>query len=158
MRRYQSFLALVLAAIATFLVSCSSSPDIAKGPTYTQAQLEELQGYADDISEFRDRMPEIAKFVQLRKWGDVASFIHGPLGELRPKMSQVARRLEPNAQKQANNLSQEVFEHLILIDEAANASDSTKALSNYRGAIEDLNSFLNLIPRPSPVDESTEAA
>lgn len=146
MARYRSILAFILVIITTFLVSCGNPTPKAQGPLYTTAQLEQIQRYSEDVQVLRDRMLEIPPLVQQQKWVDVGSFIHGPLGELRVRMSRLSRTLVPKEQKKALTAAQEVYEHLNAIDEAAQARDTTKALSNYNGAIRDFEAFFSLIP------------
>jgi photosystem II protein PsbQ len=142
-------LALVLAAIATFLVSCSSPSQIAEKITYTPAQLEQIQKYSDELGVLRDRMLNIPPWVQKDEWNNVKTFIHGPLGELRFKMINLTRFLAPSAQEEARTLSKDVFGHLILIDEAAQTGDKNKALRNYNEALADFDAFFQLIPQNS---------
>lgn len=146
MARYRSILAFLLVIITTFLVSCGSPTPTAKGPLYTTAQLEQIQRYTDDVQTLRDRMLELPPLIQSQQWTDVESFIHGPLGELRTRMSRLARSLTPKAQKGAVVAAQEVFEHLIAIDEAAQARDTNKALRNYNQALQDFDAFFQLMP------------
>lgn len=145
MARYRSILAFVLVIITTFLVSCGGPAKIS-GPLYTTAQLEQIQRYSDSVASLGDRMSELLPLIEQEQWNDVESFIHGPLGELRTRMSRLARTLEPKAQKGALAAAQEVFEHLIKIDEAAQARDFAKASSNYGAALRDLDTFFQLIP------------
>lgn len=146
MVRFRSILAFVLVIIATFLVSCGNATPTAKGPLYTTAQLEQIQQSAEDIQTLRDRLVELPPLIQSKQWTDVESFIHGPLGELRARMSRLARSLEPKSQKTAANAAKEVFKHLTAIDEAAKAGDTTKALFNYNQALLDFDAFFQLIP------------
>ncbi|NJO80385.1 MAG: photosystem II protein PsbQ [Cyanobacteria bacterium RM1_2_2] len=146
MARYRSILAFFLVIITTFLVSCGNPTPTAKGPLYTTAQLEQIQQSAEDIQRLRDRMLEIPPLVQEENWVDVISFIHGPLGELRAKMSRLARSLTPKAQKTALDAARDVFEHLNAIDSAAQARDTAKALSNYNEALKDFQTFFDLLP------------
>ncbi|MBW4468367.1 MAG: photosystem II protein PsbQ [Pegethrix bostrychoides GSE-TBD4-15B] len=145
MTRYRSILTFVLVILATVLVSCGGTP-AAKGPVYSTAQLEQIQRYSADIQTLRDRMDELAPLIETEQWNDVESFIHGPLGELRVRMARLARSLEPKVQKTAQDSAQEVFDHLIAIDEAAQTRDFAKATSNYREALRDFESFFQLIP------------
>ncbi len=145
MARYRSILAFVLVILATVLVSCGSPP-VAKGPVYSTAQLEQIQRYSTDIQTLRDRMEELSPLITAEQWNDVGSFIHGPLGELRVRMARLARSLEPKAQPAAQTAAKEVFEHLIAIDEAAQARDSAKAVRNYGEALRDFEAFFQLIP------------
>jgi photosystem II protein PsbQ len=147
MMKYRSVLSVILAAIAVFLVSCSSPAPKVQGPTYTPQQLEQIQNYLADVKELRDRLLEIPPMVQKQEWVDVQTFIHGPLGELRFKMGKLARSLEPKLQKPALAAAQEVFEHLILIDEATQTRDSRKALFNYNQTLKDFDAFLSLVPQ-----------
>jgi photosystem II protein PsbQ len=145
MRRFRSVLNVLVVAIAIFLVSCSSAP-VAKGPVYTSAQLAQIEQYSTGVVELRDRLLEIPPLVQQQDWVDVQSFIHGPLGELRARMSRLARSLEPKVQKKALDAAKEVFEDLNLIDEATLTRDSKKALLSYNRAIQDFETFLKYVP------------
>lgn len=146
MARYRSILTCVLVLITTLLVSCGN-PTTVKGPLYTSEQLEQIQHYTEEVQTLRDRMLELPPLVQQKKWTDVESFIHGPLGELRTRMSRLARTLEPKASQQsALEAAKDVFGHLIAIDEAAQNRDSNKALLNYNEALKDFDAFLQLVP------------
>ncbi|GAC1502511.1 MAG: hypothetical protein NVS2B14_15140 [Chamaesiphon sp.] len=147
MARYRSILALILAFVATFVVSCSSPTAQTKAPTYTPAQLEQLQGSVSGIVGLRDRLPELATLIENRDWNNVESFIHGPLGELRVKMNTLLRNLLPDAQAKALATSKEVFGHLNKIDQAAQESSYERAIRNYGGALKDLDAFLQLVPK-----------
>lgn len=145
MRRFRSILSLFVAAIAIFLVSCSSAP-VARGPVYTTAQLAQIEQYTTGVTELRDRLLEIPPLVQKQNWVDVQSFIHGPLGELRVRMSRLARSLEPKVQSKALQAAKEVYEDLNLIDEATLTRDSKKALLSYNRTIKDFEAFLKYVP------------
>lgn len=146
MKRYRSVLSLVLAAIAVFLVSCGGAP-VAKGPLYSSTQLAQIQKYSTDVEDLRARMLDIPPLVQQERWTDVQSYIHGPLGELRFKLSNMARLLEPKqARPAALAAAKAVFGHLNQIDEATLTTDSRKAFLNYNEALKDFDAFLKLIP------------
>ena len=146
MRRFRSVLALVLAAIATVLVGCSG-PGKVQAPTYTSEQLAQIERYTGGVQELRDRMPELQTFIQRRQWNDVATFIHGPLGELRARMNRLARTLFSPAQRQANEAAQDLYGHLSRIDEAAKSQNAIAAAEEYRQALEDFDRFLQLVSR-----------
>lgn len=146
MARYRSILAFILVIITTLLVSCGNPTPTAKGPLYSTAQLEQIQRYTKDIQTLREQMLELPPLIQQQEWTDVESFIHGPLGELRAKMSRLARSLTPKAQKGTLDAAQEVFEHLIAIDEAAQTRDTNKALRNYNQTLQAFEAFFQLIP------------
>ena len=114
--------------------------------TYTPAQLEQIKRYLGDVEELRERMLKIPGLVQRKRWTDVQSYVHGPLGALREEMSRLTRSLAPDVQPQAREAAKDIFGHLIKIDEAAKAEDSRQALRNYNGAIEDFEIYLNLLP------------
>jgi photosystem II protein PsbQ len=145
MIRHRSILALILAFVAVVLVSCGS-PTAMKPPTYTPTQIEQLQSYKADLQVMRDRFPELATLLTRREWTSAKNFIHGPLGELRRKMSLVSRNLLPTDQKQAQKISQDIFDHLVKIDQAADNTDFTLAIRNYNEVIGDLDAFFQLIP------------
>jgi photosystem II protein PsbQ len=138
-------LAWVLAFVTAFLVSCGS-PAETKAPTYTNAQIEQIQQYRTDISTLINRLPELATLIENRQWQDVQSFIHGPLGDLRIKLSKLGRSLLPASQSQARETAKEVFGHLEEIDEAAQNSDYRQAIRNYAETLKDLSTFFDLVP------------
>jgi len=146
----RSILSLILVIVATFLVSCGS-PTTAKVPeTYTTAQIEQIQEYAPDILTLRDRMDrELQTLIQQRDWIDVSNFIHGPLGELRLKMTYVSRNLLPQDQQKARDKTRDLFDHLVKIYQAAQDGNYQRATLNYREALTDIDTFLQLVPQPS---------
>ncbi|HEY9643170.1 MAG TPA: photosystem II protein PsbQ [Coleofasciculaceae cyanobacterium] len=146
MRRFRSILTVCLILVTTLLVSCGSPTSVAKGPLYTDVQLEQIQKSVADIRELRDRLVELPPMIQAQDWVDVGSLIHGPLGELRAKMARLARTLAPDAQASASKSAKDVFGHLNAIDEAAQTRDIQKALRNYNEALKDFETFFNLIP------------
>jgi photosystem II protein PsbQ len=148
MRRFQAVLAVVLALVSTFLVSCSSGPVI-KGPLYSDAQLQQIQSYVADVQTVRDRLTtELPPLIEQGEWNEVESFIHGPLGELRVKMARLARSLAPEkTQKAALEAAKDVFGHLNQLDEAAQNRDAVKAVRNYEAALQDFDALLQYVPQ-----------
>lgn len=149
MFRFRSILALALAAITVFLVSCSGAP-VAKGPLYSNVQLEQIQVYKAGVDTLRDRLLELPAKVQAEDWTEVSSFIHGDLGELRTRMSGLARNLAPEKTRTAAlAAAKDVFGHLNKIDEAATERNPSKALKNYNSAIQDFEVYLKYLPSAS---------
>ncbi|MEB3336907.1 MAG: photosystem II protein PsbQ [Leptolyngbyaceae bacterium] len=147
MTRYRSTLTLILVLITVFVVSFASPTFAAKAPTtYTPEQISQIQNAGSDVQAFRDRMPELANFIENREWMEVRSLIHGPFGELRTKMSRLARTLLPDAQKVALEASKNVFGHLEEIDEAAGDRDYRQAIRNYSEALKDFDTFFKALP------------
>lgn len=146
MARYRSILGLILALVTVCVVSCSS-PTTTKTAAYTTTQLEQIQGYADGLTAVRDRLPELATLIQNRKWNDVGSFIHGPLGELRIQMSTLSRSLLPDAQSTALETAKNVFGHLNQLDQAAKDESYERAIRQYAEALKDFDAFLQLVPQ-----------
>ncbi|MGF1537959.1 MAG: photosystem II protein PsbQ [Elainellaceae cyanobacterium] len=152
MARYRSLISCLLAAIALFVVSCSTPTEVA-APSYTDADIAQIKAYVADIDQLRDRLNELPDMVDTARWSDVDSLIHGPLGELRFKMTSVARTLDQRVQADARDISKEVFNHLIAIDEAVTAQNRERALLNYNGILEDIERFVQLTPVfPRPGD------
>jgi len=149
MIRLRSILtALLTVAIAFLLISGSpaAAARTVSQPSYTPAQLEQIQRYAASVNELGDRFLELPTLIQQEKWVDVKSLIHGPLGELRARMSRLSRSLDPKVQKTAQKAAKEVFEHLVAIDEAADLRNKTKAFRDYNEALKDLDAFFGLLP------------
>lgn len=157
MARYRSILSLIIVIVATFLVSCGS-PTVAKAPpTYTAAQIEQIQQYVPDMVALRDRMSELQMLIKRRDWIDVSNFIHGPLGELRLEMINVSRKLLPKDQERASQLTRDFFDDLVKIDQAAKDGQSERVTLNYRQALADLDNFLQLLPKPNTQQQQSEA-
>ena len=146
MTRPRSFLALMMAFLMAFLVSCSSVE--AKIPTtYTAAQIQQIERYVPTLTEFRSRMDKLGTLIQKRNWVDTRTYIHGPLGDLRNTMKTVSASLLPKSQQQAVDLTKSLFADLVNIDLAAKDLDYAKVTASYQKAVNDFDSFLQLIPK-----------
>ena len=145
---YRSILAVILAMVTTFLVSCSS-PTATKPPTYSPEKMAQIQKFATTVTELREQMPILGNDIQKRDWTEVGSFIHGPFGELRQKMSYITRELLPKEQPVAREAAKDLFIHLENIDAASSSNNYQKAIDNYRAALQDFDAFLQLIPKSS---------
>lgn len=146
MIRLRSVLVLVLALVATVLVSCGS-PSAQQPTTYTSAQLQQIQSYLSPLQEMRDRLDEVPYALRSRRWFDVSSVIHGPLGELRRYVKATTRTLLPKDAQKANALAEDLFDSLVRLDEAAVANDYELGMEYYQQAVKDLDSFLQLVPQ-----------
>lgn len=148
MTRYRSILALILAMVMTFVVSCSS-PTAKTPPTYTAQQIEQIQPFASSVKQLRDKMSILETSIQNKNWTDVGTFIHGPLGEVRRLLSAVTRQLLPDEQKEAKEVAKDLFTSLENIDVAATSGNYPVAVKNYQAALKDFDRFLELVPEPS---------
>jgi photosystem II protein PsbQ len=146
MSLFRPLISLLLTFIAVFIVSCGDGSQ-AKPPTYSAAQLTQIQTAYKNTTALTDRLPELAALIQERDWNDVKSFIHGPLGEIRTRMAGLSKDLLPGTKEQALAISKEIFVHLNKIDEAADNNDYKLAIRNYGEALKDLASFQKLIPQ-----------
>lgn len=146
MVKYRAAVAFMLAMIAVVLVGFSGVAE-AKTLSYTPAQVEEIQTYAAEVSELRDRLPELAKLIQDENWTFARNFIHGPMGELRAKMAYISRSLLPTEQAKAREQANETFKSLVAIDAAAEKKDYKAAIRNFGKAVKSLDAFLDLVPK-----------
>lgn len=146
MGRYRSLLASILALVMVFLTSCGS-PTAVKPPVYDPVQLEKIDQYQSQLLAFRDRMTELESLIQQRDWNNVSSLIHGPLGQLRQDMSYISRSLLPQDKKSALNLAREIANRLEAIDVAGSNNNLEQAISNYRQAIDGLDTFTGLLSK-----------
>jgi photosystem II protein PsbQ len=127
MRRYQSILAGILVLFTVFIVSCGS-PAVKAPPTYSSAQIQQIQISTAKVQEMRDRMPELGETINQRKWTYVGMFIHGPLGTVREQLSRISRNLLlPEEQKAAQKAARALFDDIEAIDAAAQTEDYTRA-------------------------------
>jgi photosystem II protein PsbQ len=145
MRRYRAVVGVLLAAIASFLVSCSSGP-AAEAPTYTPEKIAQLQNYVTRIETARDRLPELARYIEKDNWVNVDNFTHGPLGELRAGLLRLSAQLLPADQNKAKGLSEDILAHLQNIDEASQNRNYEDAISQYREFVDDFDAFLSILP------------
>ena len=148
MKALRSLLMLVVMAIAVLTVGCSSAPKV-QGPLYSAEELAQIGQATLAVEEMQDRLLGIPPLVQKQDWDDVSNYIRGPLGEMRQRMSRLARQLKPDSlQRDAQQVARDVFGHLNEIDQATKDRDSAKAFKNYNEAQRDFNAFLELIPQP----------
>jgi len=149
MIKFRAVLVIVLALVAVVLLNPGNVAEAkrpAKPLSYTTEQISQIQATASDLSSIRDRMPELADLIQKQDWVFVGNFIHGPLGEIRTKMSSLALNLLPNDQKQARSLAKSVGDNLIAIDQAAKDKNYKAAIRNYAETIRDFDALLQLVP------------
>lgn len=148
MVNYRSVLAMILALVTALMLNVHSveAAKVKKPLTYTSDQLEQLGEYTADLQQMRDRLPELGSLINQKDWTFTRNFIHGPLGELRVKMLNVARTLLPDAQPGAKKLAKEVFDDLVAIDLAAQNQNFQAAIKKYAEALKDFDEFLSLIP------------
>lgn len=143
----RSIVAWMMALLVAFLASCGSP---APPPTYSDAQLQQIEQYTAGIVALRDRMDELQTLIQKDDWVNVGTFIHGPLGELRSKTNYLTQSLLlPKDKEPVLDAAKEVFVELEEIDVAAAAGNKKKAITDYREAVADFDTFLGLIPKNS---------
>lgn len=145
MRRYRAVVGVLLAAIATFLVSCGGGPE-AVAPTYTPEKISQLENYVSRLESSRERLPELLQYIEKDNWVNVDNFTHGPLGQLRAEMLRLSGQLLPADQPKAKMLSEEILEHLQNIDEASTDRNYGEAISQYRQFVDDFDALLSVVP------------
>jgi photosystem II protein PsbQ len=153
MARHRSIFSLILVLLATFLISCGGPSATVAPPTYTAIQLERIQEYVPKIEAVRSRTAELKTVIDKKDWINVSNFIHGPMAEARLGMNYVIPNLLPSAQPVARQKTRDLLNHLVKIDQAALASDTQLALSNYQEVIKDIDQFFQLLPDLSAAPE-----
>lgn len=154
MRRYRAVVGVLLAAIATFLVSCGGGPE-AVAPTYTPEKISQLQNYVNRVEAARERLPELANYIEKDNWVNVDNFTHGPLGQLRSELTRLSGQLLPADQEKAKGLSADILGHLQNIDEASDARNYEKAIAQYREFVGDFDAFLSIVPEEARQQAAT---
>ena len=145
MRRYRAVVGVLIAAIATFLVSCGSAPE-AVAPTYTPEKISQLQNYVNRVEIARNRLPELENYIEKDNWVNVDNFTHGPLGQIRSELTRLSNQLLPNDQPKAKAMTEEMLGHLQNLDEASQGRNYGNAISQYREFVEDFDTFLSIVP------------
>lgn len=145
MKGYRSIVGIVLVAIATLLVSCSSAT-VSAPEVYTPEKVAEIQIYVNRISKSQARQVELAKYIAAKDWTNVDNFIHGPLGELRTRMNFLASKLLPGDKAEALELANAVSKDLNKLSEASTERSYRSATKSFQAFQRDLRSFLELAP------------
>lgn len=145
MRRYRAVVGVLIAAIATFLVSCGSAPE-AVAPTYTPEKISQLQNYVNRVETARERMPELANYIEKDNWVNVDNFTHGPLGQIRSELTRLTNQLLPDDQPKAKAMTEEMLAHLQNLDEASQERNYGNAIAQYREFVDDFDTFLSIVP------------
>jgi photosystem II protein PsbQ len=155
MARQRSIFSLLLVLLATFLISCGGPGVAVAPPSYSAVQLERIQEYVPQIQVVRDRADELKNLIYKKDWIDVSNFIHGPMAEARLSMNYVTPNLLPKDQPTARQITRDLLNHLVKIDQAAGQANTQLALSNYQAAIADIDKFFQLLPDTSTESEAS---
>ncbi|MBD2410544.1 photosystem II protein PsbQ [Nostoc calcicola FACHB-389] len=149
MARQRSIFSLILVLLATFLISCGGPGVAVAPPTYTTAQIEKIQLYVPEIQAVLDRSEELKSLIQKQDWINVSNFIHGPVTSARLNLTYVTPNLLPNDQAKARQITRDLFNHLVKVNQGASSSNPQLALSNSEAAFADIDKFLQLLPEAS---------
>ena len=145
MKQYRAVIGVLLAVVATFLVSCSSGTE-AVAPTYTPEKISQLQNYVGRIEQARNRLNELEGYIQKDNWVNVDNFTHGPLGELKSQIVRLNNQLLPDDQKNAKILAEEISGHLQNLDEASQARNYQDAIFQFEEFKTDFDALLDIVP------------
>lgn len=148
MLRIRSILPVMLALVATLLVSCGGGVAEAP-PTYTPEKIATIEKAALPIERTKDRLGELSELINAEDWVNVDNLIHGPFGNLRTSVSYFSRQLLPDDQDIAQDLAQELEEDIDKIDVAAKQKNSSQASRGYGDVLRDLEGLLDLVPSGS---------
>lgn len=143
-RLRSALLALVMAA-AIALTGLGFAP-VAQAETYSSAQKSQIEIFVPGVQDLRDRLPELESYIEGKRWREIQTFIHGPLGELRERLSRVSRRLKGSDRATAEAAAKDLFKHLVAMDEFAGKFDYKRAGAEYLESVKALDRFLNVVP------------
>ncbi len=149
MVRQRSILSMIFVLLATFLISCGSPNVATVPPSYTAAEVAKIQEYVPGIEMARDRSIELENLIKKGEWIKVGNFIHGPITEARLNMTYIIPNLAPQNQGEARQISKDLLQDLVRIDQAASAGNANLALTKYKEAFADIDKFLQLVPKKS---------
>ena len=146
MVRQRSILSLIFVLLATFLISCNSPTIATVPPSYTAAEVAKIQEYVPGIQMVRDRSPELQNLITTGEWVKVGNFINGPMTEARLNMTYIIPNLAKQNQAQARQISKDLLNDLVKIDQAAATCNTSLALNKYQEVFADIDKFLELVP------------
>ncbi|MDF5710588.1 MAG: photosystem II protein PsbQ [Nostoc sp. S4] len=149
MVRQRSIFSFVLVLLATFLISCGGPGVAVAPPTYTETQIAKIQEYVPEIQAVRDRSQELQTLIQRKDWINVSNFIHGPITEARLNLTYVTPHLLPKDQTAARQITRDLFNHLVKVNQGASSGNGELASSNSQAAFKDIDKFLQLLPETS---------
>jgi photosystem II protein PsbQ len=154
---FRPLISLLLVCVTVLMVSCSDAN--IKAPTYTAEALTRIQQASAGVEKVKERLPELANYIDQQDWNNVRSFIHGPLGDLRTRMVGISKELLPAQRSKSLEVGKEIFVHLNKIDSAAADNNKLLASSNYNEALKDFAVFNDLLPElpKATATESTMA-
>jgi photosystem II protein PsbQ len=145
MIRLRSALLAVVMAATIALAGLGFAP-AAQAETYTSAQKAQIEIFVPGVQTLRDRLPEVESFIEGKRWREIQTFVHGPLGELRERLSRVSRRLKGSDRATAEAAAKDLFKHLIAMDEFAGEFNYKRAGNEYLAAVEAFDRFLSVVP------------
>jgi photosystem II protein PsbQ len=146
MFRFRALLSLLFACVAFTLVSCGGPKAAIVPPTYTDAQLQQIQQYLPEIQGAYQRLDALNAAIQSRNWQEIRSTIRGPFGSMIQDMKYVTTHLLPSDQKAAREISRNIFQDFIGIDQAAVDNNTDAALRSFDEAVRDLEKFIAQLP------------
>ena len=128
------------------MISCNSPTIATVPPSYTAAEVAKIQEYVPGIQMVRDRSPELQNLITTGEWVKVGNFIHGPMTEARLNMTYIIPNLAKQNQAQARQISKDLLNDLVKIDQAAATGNTSLALNKYQEVFADIDKFLELVP------------
>ena len=149
MVRQQSIFSLIFVLLATFLISCGSPSVATVPPSYTAAEVAKIQEYVPGIQMVRDRSTELQNLISQGEWIKVGNFIHGPMTEARLNMTYIIPNLARQNQAKARQISKDLLQDLVRVDQAASTGNTSPALTKYKEVFADIDNFLELVPEKS---------
>lgn len=148
MKFRQSTLVLSLVLAPFFIASYVSPARSVVTTDSSNRQTATIQRYTTNLQSSRNRLPELQAYIEKQDWGEVRSFIRGPLGELEVRLNRLKTSL-PSAQqspleRRINSLSQ----HLNRIDSSAGQGKSELAIEQYQAFVSDFDEVFKQLNIP----------
>lgn len=158
MVKFRALLSFLFACVAFVLVGCGGPVAVSVPPTYTDAQLQQIQQYLPEIQSAYERLDALGAAIQAGNWQEVRSTIRGPFGSMIQDLKYVNSHLLPADQKVAQELSRNIFQDFVDIDQAAASTNVNVALQSFNTAVQDIEKFLGQLPEmPAQASEAASA-
>ncbi len=146
MFRFRALLSFLFVCVAFVLVSCGGPKTVAVPPTYTEAQLQQIQQYLPEIQNAYQRLEALNAAIQGKNWQEIRSTIRGPFGSMIQDLKYVTSHLLPDDQKAAREISRDILQDFIGIDQAAVENNTDAALRSFDEAVRDMEKFIGRLP------------
>ncbi len=148
MKFRQSTLVLSLVLTPFFIGSYVSPARSVVTINNSSSQTATIQRYERNLQSSRNRLPELQALIEKQDWGEVRSFIRGPLGELEVRLNRLKTSFPSSQKALLDGKIKSLSQHLNQIDTSAGRGKSELAIEQYQAFMADFDEVFKLLDIP----------